>query len=158
MKFVPAGEIIGEAHQVRTVRIMGSDQLPDGAYQFIDMYCTDPSCDCRKTIIQVFHNENHVSTIDFGWESREFYEKWMGAKEDATLPSMHGASLDFSSPDRVSPQGMLALFNALCDDQWVGIFKAHYAAVKKKLVETPMKDNRSRTGGYRTARHKSRRR
>lgn len=36
MEFVPAGEIIGKAHQVRTVSITQSPQLPDGEYSFID--------------------------------------------------------------------------------------------------------------------------
>ncbi len=30
MEFIPAGEIIGEAHQIRTVEIADSPQLPDG--------------------------------------------------------------------------------------------------------------------------------
>ena len=35
MAFIPSGEIIGKAHQVRTVSIKQSPQLPDGAYSFI---------------------------------------------------------------------------------------------------------------------------
>lgn len=30
MEFIPTGEIIGEAHQVRTISIEQSPQLPDG--------------------------------------------------------------------------------------------------------------------------------
>jgi len=41
MDFVPAGKIIGEAHQVRTVGLRDSRQLPDGDYRFVDTYCTD---------------------------------------------------------------------------------------------------------------------
>jgi len=48
MEFIPAGEVIGKAHQVRSVRIAQSSQLPDEEYSFIDMYCSDPECDCRK--------------------------------------------------------------------------------------------------------------
>ena len=40
-EFVPAGEIIGMAHQVRTVGLRESPLLPDGDYTFVDMYCTD---------------------------------------------------------------------------------------------------------------------
>lgn len=147
MEFAPAGEIIGAAHQVRTVRLADSRQLPDGDYRFIDMYCIDPSCDCRKTMIQVYRNDVLVSTINFGWESRDFYQKWMGCPKDYDIaPAMTGASIDVSSPDGVSPRGMLAFFNALLDDKWIAKFKTHYAAVKKKLAETRQKeDDRSRT-------------
>jgi len=141
MEYAPAGEIIGAAHQVRTVRLADSKQLPDGDYRFIDMYCIDPSCDCRKTMIQVYHNDVLVSTINFGWESRNFYQKWMGCPKDCDIdPEIDGASIDIGSPDGVSPQGMLAFFKALLDDKWIARFKAHYAAVKQKLAETQQND------------------
>jgi hypothetical protein len=142
MKFTPAGEIIGRAHRVRTVGIVDSPQLPDGEYRFIDMYCTDPSCDCRKTMIQVLHNGAFVSTINFGWEPRAFYEEWMGDKwDDEIMPRMDGASIDITSPDRVAPEGILGLFNALLDERWVGIIKKHYWLVKAKLREDRKKES-----------------
>ncbi len=137
MEFVPAGELIGEAHQVRTVGLKGSRQLPDGDYMFVDAYCTDPCCDCRKTMIMVYHNDVHVSTISFGWESAAFYQEWMGtSSEDDIVMPMSGASIDITSPDGVSPGGMLAFFRALLDDNWIARFKTHYAGVKARVAET----------------------
>jgi hypothetical protein len=43
MKFIPAGEIIGDTHQVRSVSIKQSPKLPDGEYNFVDTYCNDSS-------------------------------------------------------------------------------------------------------------------
>jgi hypothetical protein len=146
MKFTPAGEIIGKEHQVRTVKITDSPQLPTGDYSFIDMYCTDPFCDCRKTMIQVFHNGSFVSTINYGWESPSFYQNWMGGKwDDEVMSQMHGASIDITSPNRVSPTGMLGLFNALLDEKWIGVFRKHYMAVKNRLKEDARKSDQSRT-------------
>ena len=137
MEFIPAGEIIGNAHQVRTVGLQDSSQLPDGTYQFLDMYCADPSCDCRKSMITVLHNGVHVSTINFGWESPAFYKEWMGDPMDEDVGvSMSGASIDLSSPDGVSPKAILAFFIALLDEKWIGKFKAHYAAVKRGLAKS----------------------
>ena len=131
MEFVPAGEIIGKAHQVRTVSITQSPQLPDGEYSFIDTYCADPECDCRKAMIQVMHNGKLVSVINYGWESAAFYEKWMGSSgKDIPMPMMHGVSIDISSPDLVSRDGILALFNMLLNDIWIVKFKRHYDEVK----------------------------
>ena len=136
MKFIPAGEIIGEAHQVRTVSIKQSPQLPDGEYSFIDTYCADPECDCRKTMIQVMLNGKLVSVINYGWESAHFYESWMGSSaKDNPMPSMHGASIDITSPDLVSRDGMLGLFNALLNDIWVAKFKRHYDDVKSAMSQ-----------------------
>ena len=53
MEFVPASTIIGIAHRVRTVRLAGSSTLPDGEYAFVDFYCKDVDCDCRKAMIWV---------------------------------------------------------------------------------------------------------
>lgn len=135
MKFVPAGEIIGAAHQVRTVGLRDSRQLPDGDYRFVDTYCTDPSCDCRKTMILVYRKDVHVSTINFGWEPQSFYQEWMGSKDDRISEGMSGASIDITSPDGVPGRGMLAFFMALLDENWIRRFRAHYAAVKLKLSE-----------------------
>lgn len=131
MEFIPAGEIIGEAHQVRTVSIKQSPQLPDGEYSFVDTYCADPGCDCRKTMIQVMHNGKLVSIINYGWEPATFYENWMlSSAKDNPIPKMHGASIDLTSPDLVRTDGILALFNALLNDIWVAKFKHHYDEVK----------------------------
>jgi hypothetical protein len=134
MEFIPAGEIIGEAHQVRTVSIKQSPQLPDGEYSFIDTYCADPECDCRKTMIQVMHNGKLVSVINYGWESATFYENWMGSSaKHNPMPKMHGASIDITSPDLVKMDGILALFNALLNDIWIAKFKRHYDEVKATM-------------------------
>lgn len=137
MIFEPAGEIIGKQHQVRTLGLRQSPHLPDGDYTFVDTFCTDASCDCRRTLIQVLHNGVHVSTIGFGWESPSYYKKWMGVKsDDDYMPQMHGATIDMSSPNKVSSQSMLAFFNALLDEKWIRIFKGNYAAVKAKIAIT----------------------
>jgi hypothetical protein len=83
------------------VGLRDSPQLPDGDYTFVDMYCVDPECDCRKTMIHVLRNGTHVATINFGWESPEFYRKWMGRAENGSMPDMHGATIDITSPNKV---------------------------------------------------------
>jgi len=138
MEFIPAGEIIGDAHQVRTVTISQNPKLPDGEYSFIDAYCSNPKCDCRKTMIQVFHKDKLVSIINFGWESVSYYKKWMNIREDDNLMSeMHGASIDITSPDLVSADEMLALFNVLLNDIWIAKIKRHYSEVKTAISNKP---------------------
>ena len=87
-------------------------------------------------MIQVFRNDILVSIINFGWESRDFYQKWMGCPNDHTIdPPMHGASIDISSPNIVPSEGILAFFNALLDEEWIEKFRTHYADVKQKLAK-----------------------
>ena len=82
-------------------------------------------------------DDPHVSTLNFGWESEAYYQRWLGSSEDmGPCRSMSGASIDVTSPNKVPPRGMLAFFNALLDQKWVAKFKSHYAAVKLKISET----------------------
>lgn len=117
MYFKPAGEVLGNDHPIRTVTIYDEPRLPDGEYTFVDLYCTDKGCDCRKTIIQIFHENRHVSTVDYGWEDPQYYFKWLKAsKDDEMAQDMSGLSIDFMSPDLVSTEGILALVEHLMDE------------------------------------------
>ncbi|MBX3748009.1 MAG: hypothetical protein KF833_22100 [Verrucomicrobiae bacterium] len=151
MEFTPAGEIIGAMHQVRTVKIAGFPQLPDGEFSFVDLHCTNPACDCRKTIIQVIHKGRVVSMIDYGWETPEYYRKWMG-DDDAMATEMAGASISMESPDLVRREAILKLFEALMNERWKMAFKHHYALVKERLAARSSKgsaaaDGREEGGG-----------
>jgi hypothetical protein len=132
--FLPAGEIIGDKHLTRTITIADTPGLPDGSYQFIDHYCTDKTCDCRRAIIQVFHQDEHVSTVTYGWENEKFYTDWMRAGDDDVIAKeMSGLSLDWNSPDRVASKAMLALVGHLMDEKWISILKNHYRLMRKAL-------------------------
>lgn len=50
--------------------------------------------------------------------------------DDNTMPEMHGASIDITSPDLVSADAVLGLFNTLLNDTWIAKFKQHYSEVK----------------------------
>lgn len=103
MSFIAAGEILGTSARVRTPTIAHHPVLPDGTYAMVETYCTVRGCDCRKTMILVHLNQRYVSTINFGWESPEFYARWFGgAIDDRALAEMKRPSIDQSSPDLVS--------------------------------------------------------
>lgn len=136
--FVPAGEILGPDCQIRSVVLAGDPNLPSGEYTFIDTYCTDNTCDCRKTIIQIFHEKKLVSIVSFGWESPKFYLRWLKSTKDRKLAKeMSGLSIDFSSPNRVSPEGILQLLNHLLDEKWISMLKENYRLIR----ETTKPDN-----------------
>ena len=85
-------------------------------------------------MIQVLHDGELVSTINFGWEQPAFYKQWIGLSDDDSIPQMHGASIDITSPNRVSAESALGLFHALLNEKWIEAFKRHYSAVKTRLA------------------------
>ena len=130
--FIPAGELLGAEAQIRVVSITADPNLPDGEYAFIDNYCTDNTCDCRKTIIQILHNGKLVSIVSFGWENPKFYLRWLNSPSERELANeMSGVSIDFTSPDLVSPKGMLLLVNHLMDETWISKIKENYRLIRK---------------------------
>ncbi len=135
MSFVAAGEILGAAARVRTLTLAHHAELPDGTYTMVETYCTDPGCDCRKTMIMVHLDRRHVSTINFGWETAEFYARWYGAPLDArTLAEMKGPSIDLNSPDLVPPGAMLAFFSALLNARYVEHLRSQYTRFRAALA------------------------
>ncbi len=137
MSFESAEHTLGDAYKGAALNLRDHTILPDGHYRFVDLYCTDKKCDCRKTMIQVFHDGKHVSTLNYGWESPNFYCKWMGIENDPMAKDMSGLSVDFSSPGRLDQQAILELVENLIKsnidgDSWVSNIQKNY-----KLLRNP---------------------
>lgn len=63
-------------------RVTDRDDLPEGEYGFIEFYCNEPQCDCRRVLVVVLRPETgwkFWAAINYGWESVEFYQRWAGA-------------------------------------------------------------------------------
>lgn len=68
-------------------------------------------------MIQILHEGNYVSLVNYGWESPKFYLRWLGNPDDRELAEeMSGVSIDLSSPDRVSREGIPQLMPQLMNE------------------------------------------
>ncbi len=120
-------------NETRTITVRGRDDLPDGEYGFIELYCNKVDCDCRRVIINVMTptTDSKVwATLNFGWENLEFYERWLGDKEIAF--DCKGPSLDpINTQTKYSPV-LLGLFEQLLtDEKYVERLKLHYELFKR---------------------------
>ncbi len=123
------------AHETRSVTVQGMPGLPDGEYGFIEHYCDDPGCDCRRVVINVYCSTTDAkiwATINYGWESLEFYERWMGDKKMAL--ECRGATLDLLNRQSPYSQALLELFKQVClaDPAYVERLKRHYELFKAR--------------------------
>src|SRR4030065_158897 len=87
------------AKEMRSATVRGRPGIPDGEYGFLELYCDEPECDCRRVVIDVVSPTTGPkiwATINYGWESVAYYEKWMGDKE--TAQECQGATLDPLNP------------------------------------------------------------
>src|SRR5713226_9502095 len=86
--------------------------LAPDAYTFLEMYCDESGCDCRRVFFHVVsaREKNAVAEITYGWEKRDFYKKWMGDDDPVVIDTLKGPALNLASPQSpVAPQ-LLDLF------------------------------------------------
>ena len=115
--------------------------IPAGNYGFLELYCDDPACDCRRLLLQVRaeHQPNTVlAAINYGWESVAFYTRWLhgdrkGARE------IKQASLDPLNPQSSFAPTFLGLFRTvvLQDKAYIQRLQRHYAMFKQHLAQEP---------------------
>ena len=118
--------------EMRSAAIQGWEDLPDGSYGFLELYCDDKQCDCRRVLIQVIapHGPVHAwATINYGWESEAFYYQRSGNAELAKECTK--ASLDPLNPQSEYAPALLRLFETVVQDRaYVQRLQRHYALFK----------------------------
>lgn len=120
----------------RTIKLLQPvGELPVDDYAFVELYCNDPDCDCRRVILQVRAGSNFnqvLATINFGWEPQSFYQEWLhgnaqGARE------ICGAALDpINSQSKYAP-ALLEIFRKMVrtDMAYVARLARHYQMFRK---------------------------
>lgn len=124
------------ARETRMITLHGRNDIPDGEYGLVEFYCDEPGCDCRRVIFQVTSAPPHPrvwATINYGWESPQYYTEWMGAGEFA--PEMDSAILEPFGPQSPYSQLLLDLVKwVLQDEAYVQRLQTHYRLVKEKAA------------------------
>ena len=123
------------ASETRIVKVAGQPGLPDGEYGFLEMYCDEPGCDCRRVTIAVLRPETGWSrifaTISYGWESQDFYRAW-GPHSDPA--EMQGPNLNPLGTQSASAPALLDWFRRLIESpDYVERLKRHYAMFRESI-------------------------
>ena len=129
----------------RETRVLTSlypqEGLPAGSYGFLELYCDDPACDCRRVLLQVRAEdqpETVLATINYGWESVAFYTRWLHGDRKGAREIMQ-ASLDPLNPQSRFAPSLLRLFRTvvLQDKAYIQRLQRHYAMFKQHLAQKP---------------------
>lgn len=122
--------------ETRVIKVPASQNgLPADSYGFIESYCNEPDCDCRRVLLQVRPESRPgdiLATINFGWETVEFYTDWMHGDAEAAH-DIAEASLDpVNSQSELAPE-LLRLFRQLLltDEAYVARLRRHYELFKR---------------------------
>jgi len=125
--------------ETRTVIVLDrlKFDLPPAQYSFLEMFCDEPGCDCRRAFFSVVSSiqKDIQAVIAWGWETREFYVKWMGDDDPVIMRGLIGPALNLASPQSNFAPALLDLFrNVLLEDAaYVDRIKRHYAMFRQKI-------------------------
>jgi hypothetical protein len=78
------------AVETRSVIIYNNKKIPDGVYDLYESFCDEEDCDCRRVFINVTSrdSQDEMATITYGWETPEFYKKWMTFGDNKLIEMM----------------------------------------------------------------------
>jgi hypothetical protein len=125
--------------ETRTVTLLDHSDfnLPPAPYSFLEMFCDEPGCDCRRaffTVVSSLQNDI-LAVITWGWEDREFYMRWMGDNDPQIISDLIGPALNLASPQSKHAPSLLNLFRdvLLKDSAYIERVKRHYAMFRKEI-------------------------
>ncbi len=120
-----------------TVLPQSDPGLPAGDYGFLEMYCDEPGCDCRRVFFYVVSSfrEEVEAVVAWGWEARDFYRKWMKHGGEKDVDRLKGPILNLGSPETELAPAILDLVRdvLLQDPDYVERIKRHYAMFQRKV-------------------------
>ena len=115
--------------------VTGHPDLPDGEYGFMELYCDEPNCDCRRVTMTVITPEygwdKIYATISYGWETADFYRRWFPGGDPV---EMQGPELNPLGPQSERAEALLDLFRMLIESpDYVERLKRHYAMFRESV-------------------------
>lgn len=123
--------------ETRSVQVRNHPGLPDGTYGFLESYCDEAGCDCRRALLTVCREDAPdipLATINYGWASVAFYRSWARCSKNAAR-EYKGASLDPLNPQSEHSPALFSLFRSvvLRDGDYVERLTRHYRLMKNIL-------------------------
>jgi hypothetical protein len=124
------------ARETRSVTVFGRIDIPDGEYGFLEFFCDEPGCDCRRAMIVVLRSDtdwNKIwASINYGWESVEFYKQWGGSW--VTPATAKGPFLDPLNPQTSYSPALLDLFRFLLQSpDYARRIQTHYEIFRQTV-------------------------
>ena len=150
MPYRPLHDLLPELaeQETRTITVLDGSSwgLPAGEYAFLEMFCDEPGCDCRRVFFTVMSSfgKRLETVIAYGWESRNFYAKWLGMGTPEMIDELQGPVLNIGSPHSKHAPEILAMAEEflLSDDSYVDRVKRHYKMFRDEIENRPSLEDR----------------
>jgi hypothetical protein len=126
------------ARETRMAKVVRGWMVPEGEYWFVESYCTDEECDCRRVVISVVTKRRGWetwATINYGWESKQYYEEWVGGADKEW--DYQGPELDPMNEQSIYAEELLKIFKKEVEGnrEYAERLKRHYQKFKERVRE-----------------------
>ncbi len=152
MPFTPFHEYFPElaARETRSLTVPAGSPfgLPAGEYGFLELYCDEPGCDCRRVLFYVIAKDRMGIQAVIGWGSggRRFLPTVAPPREPLRGDGSRRAPLSTRAapiPASAPPWWNWCETQFLTDPAYVERIKSHYAMVREK-IDRPRKPGKRR--------------
>ena len=129
------------ANETRSV-IPFTQDGPEDTFFFVELYCDEPGCDCRRVLVQVLSERAAragrsplLASLSYGWEPEQFYRDWASFPLDEDdMAEIKGPGLQRLAPQSPRAAEMLGHFCTLLEDAaYVERIKRHYAMFRETI-------------------------
>lgn len=141
MPFVPLYERLPVIARRETRSVIVSPEsnlpVPPDEYGFVELFCDEPGCDCRRVMFTVFSRKRNrqEAVIAWGWESRKFYAKWLHDIDRQMGELLIGPCLNIGSPASEIADGLVEVVRRilLTDKSYTDRVKRHYTMFRQTV-------------------------
>ena len=152
MPFVPFPELFLDVakQETRSITIppFAGVGLPVDTYEFIEMYCDEPACDCRRVMFTVLSLKQPrvQAVIAWGWETTDFYKRWLRSNDPVIAKELQGPVLNLGGPQSENAEALLKVTHdiLLADPAYIERIKRHYAMFRSKIEQRSGKRKKKR--------------
>jgi hypothetical protein len=125
--------------ETRGLIITKDPVIPADTYVFVELYCSDPDCDCRMVRLSVItESGSSHAEISYGWHDKRYYR---GPSNDFEENGLPGPSCSMGIPQGPFAHIFLERFEKLflSDVNYVNRIKHHYALIKREAQKRDLK-------------------
>jgi hypothetical protein len=123
-----------ETRSIAIVNEANPWSLPPNEYAFMEMFCDEPGCDCRRVFFFVLSPQGPkpLAVIAYGWEKLRFYKHWLRHLGPELARDLKGPTLNHGSPQSKLAPSLLQLVEdvLLRNGEYMERVKRHYCMMR----------------------------
>ncbi|HNV00342.1 MAG TPA: hypothetical protein PKK20_10420 [Verrucomicrobiota bacterium] len=136
--------------EVRCLHFGPGSALPAGEYIYLEFYCEDLACDCRRMFLQVISPTEPgrvFASINYGWEKESFYRKRMPYDPEAATGLVKGELDPINEQSEFAELLLKGFQEFVLDEVYRLRVRRHHRLFREELARRAKGTARDSTGG-----------